>query len=148
MKDRFQKSTTHIKIGNFVGKVFVFETSQAKCKIVNDIFSLKGKNLIARKSSISPKADRQHFPDLPPLDIKRSRSFSGRGNDQVGEESPEIDSREFKPTRKTNFIEDYSNILDDCLYNLFNDDVFEHAEDSRRGSFPVNVFSVRVTLVD
>ena len=115
---------------------------------MNDIFSLKGKNLIARKSSISPKADRQHFPDLPPLDIKRSRSFSGRGNDQVGEESPEIDSREFKPTRKTNFIEDYSNILDDCLYNLFNDDVFEHAEDSRRGSFPVNVFSVTVTLVD
>ena len=81
----------------------IFENLKAKCKIVNDIFSLKGKNLIARKSSISPKSDKPHFPD-PPFDIKRSRSFSGRGIDETAQESPEIDPKDFKSNSQVKLV--------------------------------------------
>ena len=87
----------------FQQKYTFFENLKAKCKIVNDIFSLKGKNLIARKSSISPRSDRAHSPDLPPFDIKRSRSFSGRVIDETGQESPEVDSKDFKSSSQVKF---------------------------------------------
>ena len=73
---------------------------------MNDIFSLKGKNLIARKSSISPRSDRAHFQDLPPFDIKRSRSFSGRGIEETGQESPEVDPKDFKSSSQVKFVHD------------------------------------------
>ena len=81
----------------------IFENLKAKCKIVNDIFSLKGKNLIARKSSISPKSDKPHFPDLP-FDIRRSRSFSGRGIDETAQESPEIDPKDLKSNSQVKLV--------------------------------------------
>ena len=36
------------------------------------------------------------------MDIRRSRSFSGRGINQTGEESPEIDPEDFKESSKPN----------------------------------------------
>ena len=60
--------------------------------------------MIARKSSISPKSDKPHFPDLPPFDIKRSRSFSGRGIDETAQESPEIDPKDLKSNSQVNLV--------------------------------------------